>query len=132
MVYITGLHALNIECSLCTPGDWHMSALNWDNLKLKESKKSIFRDYGIETGRTVPEHAEEYNVANHIRAVLDMIEEGNFGVVQGFKEDFICNDKYTEEIFEQVLKLKDNSNWEDIKKFMGREYKLLWLDYIGE
>ncbi len=47
MLYITGIHALNIEDSLETCGDWHTSALQLQDLHLKESTGSTFGNWGI-------------------------------------------------------------------------------------
>ncbi|WP_273235640.1 hypothetical protein [Ileibacterium valens] len=30
MQYLTGIHALNLNCDLGTPGDWHQSGIRWD------------------------------------------------------------------------------------------------------
>lgn len=45
------MHALNIDNSLNTCGDWHTSALDWQNIDLAESKGSLFEDWGIETNK---------------------------------------------------------------------------------
>ena len=119
MNYITGIHALNLPCSLETTGDWHTSALKWDDMIIKDSEKSIFKDYGIEIKKNIPEHNGFYNVANHIRAILDLLELEKFDYISNFKEDYICNDNYTEEIFKQVLKLLPNNN---IYDFMHKTY----------
>lgn len=129
MKYITGQHALNIPCSLFTCGDWHQSAIQWDLPYFRDSNDSIFKDYGIEQDKKIPEHIEKYNVANHIRAILDLLEVGNFSLAQGMNKDFICNDEYTYEIFEQVRKLRDIPYWDEIDKFMGKEYFSEWLKY---
>lgn len=126
MKYITGIHALNIPCKLDTCGDWHASALKWENITIRESETSVFGDYGIEYGHKIPFHEGVHPVANHIRALLDLIDEGNFSVAEGMKNDFICNDKYTGEIFRQVKRLVHNKNWEDICDFMHREYGKEW------
>ena len=122
MKYITGLHALNIPCSLLTCGDWHQSAIQWKKPYFRDSNDSVFKDYGIELDKKIPEHKEKYNVANHIRAILDLLEIGNFSLAQGMNKDFICNDKYTEEVFGQIMKLKNTSHWDKIDIFMGKEY----------
>lgn len=127
--FITGIHALNIPCSLETGGDWHASALSWKNPNVKNTSMGVFGDYGIELNDKVPENPGKHYVANHIRACLDLIEEGRFSVVQCMKEDFICNDKYNDEIFAQVAKLRNASNWEDVRRFMKKEYRSAWLDY---
>jgi len=51
----------------------------------------------------IPEHEENYAVANHIRALLDLLEMGNFSLAQGMNRDFICNDDYNGEVFEKIL-----------------------------
>ncbi len=43
----------------------------------------LFDNYGIELEKHIPEHDGVYAVANMIRALLDLLEEGNFSVVQG-------------------------------------------------
>lgn len=129
MLYLSGIHALNIPCSLNTCGDWHSSALQWTTLNLKESKDSLFGDYGIESNKTIPEHKEKYNVANHIRALLDLLEDGLFSVAQGMKNDFICTDEYDIEIFDKIYCMRRLKNWSDIDRFMEKEYLMKWVSY---
>ena len=129
MRYITGQHALNIPCPLLTCGDWHKSALQWHSPYFRESSDSVFGDYGIEQNVSIPEHTERYNVANHIRALLDLLELGKFTLAQGMNKDFICNDEYTDEVFSYVMKLSGSPLWADIDHFMGKEYFSVWLDY---
>lgn len=98
MLYLSGIHALNIENNLDTCGDWHRSGIRWDviNERLLESNESIFGDYGIETNKTLNflKGDPVYNVANHIRACLDFIDRGEFMLAQGMNNDFIGNDIY--------------------------------------
>lgn len=129
MKYITGQHALNIPCSLLTCGDWHQSALQWKSPLFRNSSDSVFGNYGIEQNISVPEHIEKYNVANHIRALLDLLEMGKFSLAQGMNKDFICNDSYTTEIFNQVMLLSSSPLWPNIDRFMGKEYFGAWLTY---
>lgn len=129
MMYLTNLHALNLPCSLDTCGDWHTSALDWSKLSLKNSENSIYGDYGIEPNKAVPEHSERYNVANHIRAILDLISERKFSLISNFKDDFICNDTYTQEIFDKVYELLPSN---DIDTFMRKTYGRRWRKWIGE
>lgn len=133
MKYLSGIHALNISCELNTCGDWHRSALNWTSLaqKMKDSRKSVFGDYGIEMNKTLNflNDSPTMNVANHIRACLDLLAEGNFGLVQGMNREFIANEKYDLEIFNKVMLLKNDPNWKNIDQFMGKEYKMKWLKY---
>ncbi len=48
MLYITGIHALNLNFSLLTCGDWHQSGIQWRNIPLFKSDNRILGDYGIE------------------------------------------------------------------------------------
>lgn len=133
MKYLTGLYALNLPCQLDTCGDWHSKSIDWSHPDIRESNNSILKDYGIEKNRKVKylDSLEVYNVANHIRALLDMLVVGNYGYAQGMKEEYICNDKYTDEIFNHVYLLRNIDNWNEINGFMEKEYKLKWLSFIG-
>lgn len=131
MQYITGLHALNLNCSLNTGGDWHRSGLQWDHPKIWDTETAFFRDYGIENCNHVPGHKGTQKVANHIRALLDLLVEGNFSTAQGMKNDFIVNDEYTPEIFRKVYELRDFEIWPNISHFMGKEYGIEWLKFLA-
>ena len=130
MEYITGVHALNLNCSLETPGDWHQSAIQWQTPRMRESDGSLFGTYGIEKNYNIPEHSGTFFIANHIRALLDLIEEGNFPTAQGMRDNFICNDKYTQEIFQKVILMKNLSHWQKISAFMADEYMLEWIKFL--
>lgn len=129
MRYITGIHALNIPCELDTCGDWHVSGLNWKKITEKESKDSIFGDYGIENNKYISHLDISYNVANTLRAILDLMYGNDLLILSGFREDFICNDKYTIELFDKVLMMRDRPNWKQIDKLMEKEYLMKWVDY---
>lgn len=129
MRYITGIHALNLPCELETCGDWHQAAIQWKQPYTKESSESIFGDYGVNTGIRIPEHSQTFAVANHIRALLDLLEDGKFSLAQGMRKDFICTDKYNEEIFDQVFRLRNSDRWPQIDAFMGKEYCRNWTIY---
>ena len=132
MKYITGIFALNIEDSLETCGDWHTSALDWNKIKLKESDDTIFGDYGIESNKTIPEHQDLYNVANTLRAVLDLMTEGMLGYLKGFRDDFFCTDIYNKEFFEKVIMLRHLKFWKDINILMKREFMFEWDNFLKE
>jgi len=34
MLYLSGIHALNLPCDLLTCGDWHTLGINWGNIVL--------------------------------------------------------------------------------------------------
>lgn len=132
MIYVSGIHALNIEDSLETCGDWHTSALSWSNLDLRDSSKSVFGSWGIELNKKVPEHEELYNVANTLRAVLDLMSDGQVGYLRNFRDDFFCTDKYNEEFFRQVILLKDNEHWSKINDLMKREFMYEWDSFVED
>ncbi len=130
MKYITGIHALNLPCSLNTCGDWHQSAIQWQNPQMRESNTSFFKEYGLEKGHKIPQHKEDFVVANTIRALLDLLYESNFPTAQGMRDDFICNDDYNSEVFSKVYEMRYRPNWEKIDAFMRKEYKLDWIKFM--
>lgn len=129
MQYISGMFALNLKCSLDTCGDWHQSGMNWQELKFRETDESIFGDYGIEPCSHVPEHKGNYMIADTLRALLDLLEENRLTCAQGMREDFICNEDYTQEFFKKVLMLQHLEHWDSIDRLMKREYMQDWLDF---
>ncbi|MBR3294917.1 MAG: helix-turn-helix transcriptional regulator [Clostridia bacterium] len=124
--YITEIYALNLECSLDTDGDWHQSALNWEHPYIRRSWESILGDYGIEWNDNIPERNSGYYVANHIRACLDLLDAGKFGVAKGMRRDYINNSSYDNEIFTQAFKFRFHPNWREIYTFMHKEYGKRW------
>jgi hypothetical protein len=132
MRYITGIHALNVPCELNTCGDWHPSAFRWENITEADTDSSIFGSYGIEYGKKIPRHNGTHAVANHIRALLDMVAAGNFSAAGGMRDDFICNDEYDEEVFGKAMLLRGQDNWPEIDAFIGKEYMMKWLNYKKE
>ena len=129
MRYITGIHALNLPCSLLTGGNWHQPALQWVKPRFRDSESSFFGEYGIEYCSVVPENEGTYAVANHIRALLDLLELGKFSIAQGMNDDFIGNDSYNDEVFGKVTQMKVLPHWDRIDRFMGSEYYGKWLAY---
>ncbi len=131
MKYLSGIHALNLNCSLDTCGDWHRSALKWENLDWRESDGSLWGEYGLEENSHIPNHPGTYKAANHIRALLDLLFDGNTAAAQGMRDSYIGNEKYTQEIFSKVQLMRNLPVWSEVDKFMGREYFRKWLDFKG-
>ncbi|WP_304857489.1 MULTISPECIES: hypothetical protein [Bacteria] len=132
MRYITDIHALNLPCSLGTTGDWHTSALQWDRLRIRESEESPWGDWGIESpsAARVPQHeGMRFNVANHVRALADMIAAHRFTVAQGASEAFLDGNDYDNELFSHIIMLKGTPGWGEIDSFMRKEYRLAWVDF---
>lgn len=135
MEYVTDIHALNLPSDTDTTGDWHASALQWSQLRMANSEDSVFGDWGItrDSSVRVPEHeGRRFNIANHVRAVLDMIEHGRLSVAQGMRKDYIGNDAYNVEIFPRVWLLRGTDNWPNVDRFMRKEYGLAWLKFSQE
>lgn len=131
MLYLSGVHALNIENTLNTCGDWHTSALDWSNIKLADSSNSVFREWGIEMNKSIPEHTELYNVADDLRAILDLMQkEENLGYLKGFRDDFICTDEYNDIFFQKVFLLRNLKHWADINSLMEREFMFEWQNFL--
>lgn len=126
-LYITGKHALNLKCSLNTAGDWHFSSLSWDENKIQKQdlKNSFYKEWGIENG-------SKGLHANHLRAILDLMLNKEFGFLIGFRNDFICTDEYDQIFFDQVSKLRKLQIWEDVDRLMYKEFKKKWFLYKME
>ena len=54
-----------------------------------------------------------------IRVLLDMLQDEDSSHGQGMREDFICNDSYTEEIFEKVAMMRNFTNLRMHRLFHG-------------
>ncbi len=125
--YVSGIYALNLSSPDGTPGDWHYSAIDWDNIRMSDIKESSYGSWGIYEG-IVPGHGRMH-VADHIRACLDLIENGYFSSAGGMRDSFISDERYTRTIFDKVWLLRSRENWKEIDAFMGREYLCDWLRY---
>lgn len=132
MLYITGMQALNIPCALRTGGDWHQSSMDWQHLNLKESDTGFFQEYGIEGPKKIPQHERLFFVANHLRAVLDLLDAQDFCDAGGMRRDYIGNDEYDDELFSQVLKMRNLPKWPAIDRFMEKEYLMKWVNFRRE
>lgn len=132
MQYLSLTQALNIrDPNDLTDGDWHWGALDWTHLTLLESDGSLWGDYGISRNQVVP-HAPgkpHMNVANHVRALLDMLSLGQFPQASGMRDDFIDNEDLNPEIFYQVSKMRSMKTWPQIDAFMQQEYLGEWRRY---
>ena len=125
----SGKFALNIPCSLKTAGDWHHTSFPVAKATLYDTNNNIYNDYGIEKHVI---NGIEYNVANHIRAILDLILNNEFGYLKGFKDDFLVVDDYNTTLFELVYRLKNSKYWDEINKLMKDEFMLEWIDFISK
>lgn len=135
MQYITGYLAFGIPCELPTPGKWNITKQEYldENLfKLRDSDESPFKDYGIEKNKIVP-HREFclFNIANHVRAYVDMLYDGQFDMMRDLFFECINNAKAREDIFMLVYgKLRKLDCYKEVNEFMTEEFGNAWLAYV--
>lgn len=129
MEYITGYAALNAPVAQDTPGDWHMSAVNWSSPLRLDDDESPFGDWGILDAKLPQLGLGQVRIASNVRACLDLIEQGYFETAGGMREYFISNERYTPVIFEMLVQLEHRSDWEDIDSFLCREYGMDWIRF---
>lgn len=135
MMYITGIPAFGVMCELDTPGRWNVTKkefLDEEMFKLKNSDESPFKNYGIEENKMVPYHEFcTYNVANHVRAYLDLLYECKFDLLEDTFIECINNSKCREDIFMCVYgKLRNLAPFKEINEFMCKEFGNAWISYI--
>jgi hypothetical protein len=125
--YVSGLHALNLGDRRATPGDWHYSSMDWKRPFMLDSSTSPFGEWDIHEGQ-VPGMGR-VPVAGHMRACVDLIEQGQYGSAQGMRDQFLDNPSTTLPIMQQVWKLRGRQQWPQIDWLMGHEYYGQWLDF---
>ena len=135
MKYITGWIAFATPCELDTVGKWNLHKnefLDEYNMTLYESDESPFGDWGIETDKLVDYHEDTtYNVANHIRAYVDMLYQGRFSELKNIYMEVIDCPKALDMIFKLVDdKLRDQKGFQIIDEFLEREYGNLWRSFV--
>lgn len=102
---------------------------NPDALIFKESNESVFLDYGIETQRPIPQNDGLFSIANHLRAILDYLENNTLLGMKDLRNSFICVEKYDYEFFDKVLLLNNLPHWPEIDHLMCFEFYRKWLNY---
>ncbi len=136
MLYLTGLNALTIPCSLGTTGECHTSSVDWNYPDIRESEDSPLGEEGIETDVFVPSLGKNYPVANHLRSTADLLESGKYTYLQGMRENWLDGDlTLSRPLFDMVYRLKEvktEGEWERISKAMERDWMLHWLRYLEE
>lgn len=130
MQYITGLHALQCPCTLGTPGDTHHTSVDWTYPTLADTSTAFYKDYGVETDKEVARLSGNRNVANHIRAALDLLAQGKVNDLSGLKREILANDQLTPELFNKVIELHTENVWNRVSWFIGCEYGIEWLDFL--
>ncbi|MDR1016678.1 MAG: hypothetical protein LBL67_04360 [Coriobacteriales bacterium] len=128
MKYLTGTFAFNLPDTLDTFQDWHYPALHWDKPNVFDTTESPLGKWGINYGIDNPCGLP---VANHVRAAIDLLQEGYYSSFQGTREYFIGNERYTPLFFDKLTSLRQSPNWDKIDRAVGKEYGCTWLDFKG-
>lgn len=129
MRYITDIHALNLPCSLGTTGDWHRFAIQWEHPCTLDSDELPWGTWGIEIDSDVSvpqDSATHHNIANHVRAIADMIARRRFTLAQGACEDYLDGHDYDAEISQHIAMLEGIDGWDEINAFMVAEFGSAW------
>lgn len=135
MRYITGILAFGVQCERNSTGKWNLTKsefLDEKLMELKESDDYPFKDYGIEENKLIPYHDIcTYNVADHVRAYVDMIYEKRFDELVGLFYECIVDMKCRGDIFMLVYgKLRHLAGFQKVNQFMTEEFGNAWLSYI--
>lgn len=134
MLYITGMHALTTECRLGTSGSSKTYSVSWGDIDLRESDDSPLGDEGIERDVYIHSLKEDFNKADHIRAIADLLDSGRYALAASMREDYLDGDlSFCRTLFNMVWRLKavkSDSEWKGITKVMEKEYMLHWLAYL--
>lgn len=135
MQYVTGMTAFGIECKRDSCGKWNLTKDDFTNnekFTLRESDDMPYKDYGIEKDKIVP-YREYclYNVADHVRAYLDLLYECKFDLLTGLFDECIKDMKCRKDIFMTVYgKLRNLAIFKEVNEFMISEFGNAWLSYL--
>jgi hypothetical protein len=130
-LYISGLYALNIQSPEGTTGDWH-DVYHWREGIDKPKKimlagtgaetdtNPVFDDFGVYEGKSrltqsgikVNDDIERVYIANHFRAILDMLyhslkEYGAVYNLSGATNDWLDTDEQKELVLSKAMLLTD-------------------------
>lgn len=136
MIYLTGMISFGIPCLLDSRGTWMYSKAEFSNpeyMVSRESNESVFKDFGIEKDKIIPYYGDDslFNVANHVRAYLDILSWGQYDELKGVFYDYIFSMDCRGMIFDSVYKyLRFGKSFQDINRFMSEEFGNAWLSYV--
>ena len=135
MQYLTGRLAFAIPCKLQSCGLWNVSKKEFqdpEKFKLSESDDSLFKDWGIEQNKLVPGREFcSYNVANHVRAYLDMLMTGDLDALVGMYDEAIADPKSRMDIFMIVnSRIRKTEMWPIVNAFLSQEFDSLWDSFV--
>ncbi len=99
----------------------------------KESDESVFKDYGIERDKIIPYYGDDslFNVANHVRAYLDILSWHQFDKLKDVFYNYIFDIDCRSMIFDGVYKyLRLGDGFKEVNDFMSEEFGNAWLSYV--
>lgn len=135
MMYISGMPAFGVPCEGDSIGKWNLRKedfLNEEIFKLRDSEVSPLGDWGIEENKLVPYREFcTYSIANHTRAYVDMLVDGQFEQLSGLFYECINSIECRKDIFMLVYgKLRNLPTFDAIDMFMAGEFGNAWNSYI--
>lgn len=135
MTYLTGMLAFGIPCDYDTPGKWNLGRsdyLDKEQFITLSTEDSPIGDWGVVPNCLVPGY--EYmlmNVANHVRAYVDLLVLERFDLLKDAFFEYINNAKARKDIFMIVYgKLRHTANFPEINDFMEKEFGNAWYSYV--
>lgn len=144
LTYISGLHSLNLDLKDGTGCDWHFGNYWRDGVipvKLygkgqEVNTNHILGYYGIaDRSDVLIDHgmfyAEKVYVANHHRAIVDLVYEyltkyNQIGYAKGCVEDYFFNEDDVAQLFRQLVKLYnylDEDRSDLLDGWLSKEFK---------
>jgi len=133
MKYLTGILAMGCPCELDSCGLWNLGKSDFtseEKFLLVESEDMPFKDFGIEKNKLVPyRDYTVYNVANHVRAYVDMLYLHKFEGMHDLFADAINERKCRLSIFECVYRCRHLAQYRKMNEFMCEEFGNAWVSY---
>lgn len=132
MKYVTGVNALNFNCVRNAYGNCDAALSKLEGAEVKETEGSIYGEYGVLAFDGVPGYAGTLYVANMLRALLDLLVDGDFTSAEGARDTYIRNDAQSREFMEHVAELNGLVPWGPIDAFMRKEFMMDWIRFKME
>jgi transcriptional regulator with XRE-family HTH domain len=134
--YLSMMYAFNTRPKTLTKtfGDWHQFNYFYD---LKDTDLIKIGDnplgaWGIDNSVQTPKYnntKQRYKVANHLRALLDLLYYQRLPKAKEALADFIGTDEYDLLIFEKVALFKTLPHWAKIDNLMDDHFTTKWRKY---
>jgi transcriptional regulator with XRE-family HTH domain len=135
--YLSMMFALNVtpKTYTKTSGDWHRFNFFSQPRRIEFTciDDNPLGAWGIDNNVEIPTFGngkpKKYKVANHLRALLDMLYYNRLLSAQGMKHDYIVTDEYNKVFFQKVKLLLALAHWSEIDQLMDNEFGVEWRKY---